>query len=224
MILVVVASGISASRVSLESHGLSPAGKKGRRDRDVTDRGEQGLGGSSRCMGRTTRMQRDPRTQHNRFVHPDTLVCQHAATTRTRTHARTYTQNLTDSSTSTRLRALQRTHEPLHRASAHVHSEKSPTHTARTPLLSKWVPGCCEHGGTPNQTGSGDAYRISSSCTITKLPCQPPLALHTLRSNLVSTGYTRTTVQRSPRVRAVCVDDFSECTCARARCSGSCVR
>jgi hypothetical protein len=94
--------------------------------------------------------------------------------------------------------------------------KKSSTHTARTPLLSKWVPGCCEHGGTPNQTGSGDAYRISSSCTITKLPCQPPLALHTFRSNLVSTGFTRTTVQRSPRVRAVCVDEFSEWTCARA--------
>ena len=120
------------SRVSLGCHGLSPGGKKGRRDRDVGDTREQVIGGSSRCMGRSTRMPRQPRTQNNRFVHPDTLVCQHAATTRTRTHARTHTQNLTDSSTSTRLRALQRTHEPLHRARAHVHSEKSSTHTART--------------------------------------------------------------------------------------------
>ena len=166
-------------------------------------------------------MPRQPRTQNNRFVHPDTLVCQHAATTRTRTHARTHTQNLTDSSTSTRLRALQRTHEPLHRARAHVHSEKSSTHTARTPLLSKWVPGCCEHGGTPNQTGSGDAYRISSSCTITKLPCQPPLALHTFRSNLVSTGFTRTTVQR---VRASALCAWATFLSGRARTRGAMVR
>ena len=79
--------------VSLGCHGLSPQGKKGRRGRDAEDLCEQAIGESSRCMGRSTRIQRDPRTDINRFVQRDPAVCRHAPTmTHTRTHARTRTQ------------------------------------------------------------------------------------------------------------------------------------
>ena len=65
-------------RVSLGCHGLSPQGKKGRRGRDAEDLCEQAIGGSSRCMGRSTRIQREPRTDINRFVQRDPAVCRQA--------------------------------------------------------------------------------------------------------------------------------------------------
>ena len=123
-------------RVSLGCHGLSPGGKKGRRDRDVGDTREQVIGGSSRCMGRPTRMPRQPRTENNRFVHPDTLVCRHAATSLTRTHARTRAQNLTESSTSTRLtRASTRTQTIAPRARARPLRKRVHGHSAVTTIV-----------------------------------------------------------------------------------------
>jgi hypothetical protein len=87
--------GIGSRRVSLGCHGLSPEGKKGRRGRDSRDLASRasadrvdGWGG-----GRSTRLQRDPRTDMTSFVQRDPAVCRHAATTtRTRTLTRTHTQ------------------------------------------------------------------------------------------------------------------------------------
>jgi hypothetical protein len=70
-------------RVSLGCHGLSPEGKKGRLGRDVGDLCEQAIGGSSRCMGRSTRIQRDPRTGINRFVQRDSVSACRSTGTKT---------------------------------------------------------------------------------------------------------------------------------------------
>ena len=131
--LVIVACKDSMGRVSLGCHCLSPIGKQKRRDRGAEDLREQVIGGSSRCMGRSTRMPRQPRTDVTLFVPCDTLVCRHAATSLTRTHARTRAQNLTESSTSTRrTRTSTHTQSIAPRARAHALSKRVHAHSADT--------------------------------------------------------------------------------------------